>query len=66
MSDGRQVGLSRRQLERELAWLMRSVPADPAQLAKFMAQVFVTLMDKNNAALAERMQPEDDGKPGAP
>jgi hypothetical protein len=67
MSDERHhVGLSRRELERELDWMMRRPPADPAQLAKLMGQVVVALIDKNNAALAERIEPHDDGQTGAP
>jgi len=42
------------------------VPPDPAALAKLIGQVVVTLIDKNNAALARRIEPQDDGKPGAP
>jgi len=62
----RYVGLSRRELERELAWLLRHVPADPAQLVRLIGQVVVTLIDKNNAALAQRIDALDDGKPGEP
>lgn len=66
MSDDRHcVGLTRRELEREVQWLMRQVPGDPSQLAKLITQVVVTLIDKNNAALARRMEPSDDDKPGA-
>ena len=46
------VGLSRRELERELAWQLRRIPTDPTELAKFVEQLVVTLIDKNNAALA--------------
>lgn len=68
MSDDRHhdVGLSRRQLEREMQWLLRTLPADPMQLARLLGQVVITLIDKNNAALAERIEAQDDGKPGAP
>jgi hypothetical protein len=68
MSDDRHhdVGMSRRELERELQWLMRNPPADPTHFAKLMGQVVVTLICKNNAALARRIEPHDDGKPGAP
>jgi hypothetical protein len=59
------VGLTRRELERELAWQLRRVPTDPAELVKFLGQVIVTLIDKNNAALARR-EDHDDAKPGAP
>jgi hypothetical protein len=60
----RHVGLSRRELERELAWMLRHVPTDPVQLAKLIGQIVVTLIDKNNAALACRIDAMDDGKPG--
>lgn len=60
------TGLSRRELERELAWQLRRVPADPAELVKFLGQVIVTLIDKNNAALARPGAEPDDDKPGAP
>lgn len=65
-SDGHGAGLTRRQLEREVQWLLRHVPADPAQLARLMTQVVVILIDKNNAALARRLEPPDDGRPGTP
>ena len=68
MSDSgtRQTGLSRRQLERELEWMMRNVPAQPAELAKLIGKVIVALIDKNNAALGKCIGAEDEGKPGAP
>lgn len=68
MSDDRQhhVGLTKRELEREIAWMMRHVPSDPQSLAKLLAQVIVALIDKNNAALAKRDGAHDDHKPGAP
>ena len=63
--DSQGAGLSRRELEREVQWLMRHVPGDPTQLLKYMTQVMVILIDKNNAALARRLEPPDDGRPGA-
>lgn len=60
------VGLSRRELEREVQWMMRTLPLDPRELARLMSRVVVTLIDRNNAALARRIEPQDDGKPGAP
>ena len=47
-----QTGLTRRELERELAWLLRRVPDDPRALVRLLADAVVTLIDKNNAALA--------------
>lgn len=50
-----QVGLTRRELERELAWMLRSVPEDPKELVKLFTQTVVTLMDKNNEAIARSL-----------
>ena len=68
MSDDRQhqIGLSRRELERECRWLMRHMPGDPAQLVKMFTDLVVTLIDKNNAAIARHQANQDDHKPGAP
>jgi hypothetical protein len=57
------VGLTKRELERECAWLMRQMPADPVALAKLFAQVICTLIDKNNAAIAKHLAAGDDHKP---
>jgi hypothetical protein len=46
------TGLSRTELEYELRWLMRRMPTDPAKIAPFLGEVVVTLIDKNNQALA--------------
>ena len=66
MSEDRphQIGLSKRELERECAWLMRHVPHDPEALAKLFAQIVVTLIDKNNAAIAKHFASQDDHKGG--
>ena len=50
------IGLSRRELERELNWLLRSPPDDPQKMAKLLAQAIVTLLEKNNARIAEDLQ----------
>lgn len=47
-------GLSRRQLEYQLQWLLRQQPSDPAKLVEFLGTVVVTLIEKNNEALAAR------------
>lgn len=55
-------GLSRRQLEYELRWLLRQQPSEPAKLVEFLGDVVVTLIEKNNAALercAARDTPAD-------
>ncbi len=48
----RSLGLSRRELEREMAWLLRRLPEDPAKVPEALAAAVVALIDKNNAALA--------------
>jgi hypothetical protein len=50
------IGLSRRELERELNWLLRSLPDDPQKMAKLLAHAIVTLLEKNNARIAEDLQ----------
>lgn len=45
-------GLTRRQLEYQLSWLMRRRPQDPSKLPEFLGELVVTLIDRNNAALA--------------
>ncbi|WP_147444794.1 hypothetical protein [Corallococcus sp. CA053C] len=47
-----QVGLTRRELERELAWMLRSIPDDPRELVKLISQSVVSLLDKNNEAIS--------------
>lgn len=46
-------GLNRRELERELGWLLRRTPKDPADLPRFLGDIVITLIEKNNAALAQ-------------
>lgn len=53
MHDSPLQGLSRRELERELGWLLRRAPQDPAKLVEFLGDIIVTLIDKNNVALAQ-------------
>ena len=52
MTDSSAHGLSVRQLEYELRWLMNQAPSDPAKMAEFLGKCVITLIDKNNAALA--------------
>jgi hypothetical protein len=53
MSDATGYGLSKRQLEYQLQWMMRQAPSDPAKMADFLGKCVITLIDKNNAALAK-------------
>ncbi|MCY1042048.1 hypothetical protein OV208_12040 [Corallococcus sp. bb12-1] len=50
-----QVGLTRRELERELAWMLRTIPEDPRELVKLFTQTMVALIDKNNDAIARSL-----------
>lgn len=52
MHDRVEYGLSRRQLEYHLTWMLQKCPRDPAKLPAFLGDVIVTLIEKNNAALA--------------
>lgn len=51
MHDKPGTGLSRRQLEYELQWMLRQQPSDPAKLIEFLGDVVITLIDCNNKAL---------------
>ncbi len=50
------LGLSRRELEREMNWLLRNRPEDPDKLLKLLSTALITLMEKNNARLAEDLR----------
>lgn len=45
-------GLTRRELERELQWMMRQAPSEPMKLIDHLAKSVITLIEKNNAAIA--------------
>jgi hypothetical protein len=64
MSDDRphQLGLSKREIEKECAWLLRTLPADPQSLVKLFTQIVIALIDKNNAAIAKHLAAMDDHK----
>ena len=51
MHDKPGPGLSRRQLEYELRWMLRQQPSDPTKLVEFLGDVVVSLIDCNNKAL---------------
>ncbi len=59
MHDVSQLGLSRRDLEYHLRWMMRRMPSDPSKMAEFIGQVVVTLIEKNNAAIAKSLAEQD-------
>jgi|APLak6261658528_1056013.scaffolds.fasta_scaffold128081_2 hypothetical protein len=52
------VGLTRREMERELKWILRSPPDDPKKLGKLLAEAMVSLIEKNNAKIAEDLARE--------
>lgn len=53
------LGMTRRELERELAWILRNPPQDTRELAKALAAAMVSLIDKNNERLSESMARDD-------
>jgi hypothetical protein len=59
MHDRVQYGLSRRQLEHHLDWMLRKCPRDHDKLPEFLGEVIVTLIEKNNAALARHAAEAD-------
>lgn len=59
-----QIGLSRRELERELAWMLRRTPDDPKALIKLLCDAVVSLLDKNNAAICQALAAQEDAVGG--
>ncbi|MCB9947534.1 MAG: hypothetical protein H6842_06880 [Rhodospirillaceae bacterium] len=59
MRDVSQLGLSRRDLEYHLRWMLRRMPKDPAKMPEFVGQIVVTLIEKNNAAIAKSLGDEE-------
>lgn len=51
----RRLGMTRRELERELAWMLRNPPEEPRALAKAFAAALVTLLDKNNERISQSL-----------
>jgi hypothetical protein len=64
VSRARQVGLSRRDLEWIVASMTRRAPSDPAEMTKLVCDVMVTLIEKNNLALAKALE-RDEGEGSA-
>lgn len=56
MSGRISCGLSRREMEREVQWALRRAPQNPEQLPKFIADLMVNLIDKNNMAIEASLQ----------
>jgi len=61
MPDSDRIGLSRRELERELQWILRNPPSEPQALVKLFTEAVVTLLDKNNAAIASALARREQG-----
>ena len=55
MNDQPAYGLSRRELEYEVRWQLRKAPKNTSELAAFMGDLIVNIIDKNNAALAKTL-----------
>jgi hypothetical protein len=54
MADEKHFGLSRRELEEQLRWLLvKPLPKEPDKLIEALGHVFIMLMTKNNEALAK-------------
>lgn len=53
------MGMSRRELEWAVAGMTRQLPSDPTALTKLLCDVVVTLIEKNNAALAKSLAAQD-------
>lgn len=49
------IGLSRREIERHVQWVLRSPPKDPAALVALISECMVSLLDKNNRAIARAL-----------
>lgn len=65
MDPKKKLGLSRRDMEWVVSGMLQKVPSDPTALAKHLAEMVMTLIEKNNAAverqLAERRANEEHG-----
>lgn len=58
MSD-KAYGLPRSKLEYHLRWMLRKAPSNPDKLAQFLGEVMITLIEKNNEALAKTAAEKD-------
>lgn len=53
------MGLTDLELEREVRWLLRRTPQDPAKLPAFLGEVLVSVLTANNAAIARQLAAQD-------
>ncbi|WP_437942637.1 hypothetical protein [Sorangium sp. So ce341] len=65
MSGPKKLGMSRREMEWLVRGMLQRAPADPTALAQHLADVMMTLVEKNNQAieraLAERRDDDAEG-----
>lgn len=53
------IGLGRTELEYELRWMMRRAPKEPEKAIQFLGEVLISLIEKNNAAVAKQLAERD-------
>jgi hypothetical protein len=58
------LGMSRRELEWAVNGMTRHLPSDPAALTKMLCDVVVTLIEKNNAAIAKSLAEQREAAEG--
>lgn len=59
MANNTGVGLSRSELKYEANWIMRQAPRDQDKMQDFLVDVLVSLIAKNNAAVASALEERD-------
>ena len=60
----KQLGMSRRELEWAVMSMTRNLPSDPTALTRLLCDVVVTLIEKNNAAIAKSLAEQEQQQPG--
>ena len=60
MDEKKSYGLSRREMEHEVGWALRRAPQNPEELPKFIADLMITLIEKNNMAITAALDKESD------
>jgi hypothetical protein len=70
MQGAKKIGLSRREMEWAVQGALRHAPGDPGALARHLVELMMTLIEKNNAAIAGALvgsgEPQDDDERGRP
>lgn len=57
---GDHLGLTRRELDREIRWRLRKAPAEPDALLPFIGDLIASTVEANNAAIAKHLADGDD------